>query len=74
MTKFSNEVFVNVVPNLKTLSKQNYKIPAGNYIFKVNKRNTRTRCETRRRSDVFIVDFEHISHLVLVILWLNLSR
>ena len=74
MAKFSNEVFVNVVPNLNTLSKQNYKIPAGNYVFKVNKRNTRTRCETRRRSGVFIVDFEHILHLVLVILLLHLSR
>ena len=44
-------------------------------MFKVNKRNTRTRCETCskltiktleghhwRRSGVFIVNFEHISH------------
>ena len=46
--------------------------PAGNYTFKVNNRNTRTRCEIcskltiktperRRRSGVFIVNFEHIS-------------
>ena len=61
--------------------------PAGNYMFKVNNRNSRTRCETcskltiktpeRRhchRSDVFIVNFEHISYLVLVFLLLNLSR
>ena len=53
--------------------------PAGNYIFKVNNRNTRKRCEIcskltintperrhRRRSGVFIVNFEHISRLVLV--------
>ena len=53
--------------------------PAGNYMFKVDNRNTRTKCgicskltlktpEQRhwRRSDAFIVIFEHISHLVLV--------
>ena len=52
-------------------------LPAGNYIFKVDNRNTRTRCkicskltlktpERRqwRRSGVFIVNFEHISHVV----------
>ena len=61
--------------------------PAGNYMFKVNNRNTRTRCEICskltiktperrqwRRSGVFIVNFEHISHLVLVFLLLTLSR
>ena len=60
---------------------------AGNYFFKVNNRNTRTRCEicsklTRktperrhwRRSGVFIVNFEHISHLALVFLLLTLNR
>ena len=54
---------------------------AGNYMFKVNNRNTRTRCEICskltiktperwqwRRSGVFIVNFEHISHLALVFL------
>ena len=53
--------------------------PAGNYMFKVNNRNTRPRCEIcskltiktpKRyhlgRSGVFIVNFEQISHLVLV--------
>ena len=52
----------------------------------VNNRNTRTRCEICseltiktakrrqwRRSGVFIVNFEHISHLVLVFLLLALS-
>ena len=47
--------------------------PAGNYMFKVNNRTTRTRCEICskltmktpergqwRRSGVFIVNFEHI--------------
>ena len=61
--------------------------PAGIYLFKVNNRNTRTRCEICskltintperrqwRRSGVFIVNFEHISHLVLVFLLLTLSR
>ena len=60
---------------------------AGIYLFKVNNRNTRTSCEICsklkiktpershwRRSGVFIVEFEHISHLVLVFLLLTLSR
>ena len=40
--------------------------PAGNYMFKVNSRN-------KSRSGIFIVNFEHISHLVLVFLLLTLS-
>ena len=60
--------------------------PDGNYMFKVNNRNTRTRCEICskltiripeqrhwRRSGIFIVNFEHISHLVLVFLLLTLK-
>ena len=76
--------------------------PAGNYMFKVNNRNTRTRCEicskltisipeqrnmfkvdnrnTRTRCEIcwlrfgiFIANFEHISHLVLVFLILTLN-
>ena len=58
-------------------------------MFKVNNRNTRTRCEIcsklavkppkrrqwrRRRSGVFIVNFEHISNLVLVLLLLTLRK
>ena len=56
-------------------------------LFKVNNRNTRTSCEICpkltiktpqrrqwRRSGDFIVNFEHISHLVLVFLLLTLSR
>ena len=59
----------------------------GIYMFKVNNRNTITRCEIYsklpiktperrhwRRSGVVIVNFEHISHLVLVLLLLTLSR
>ena len=61
--------------------------PAGNHMFKVNNRNTRTRYEIcsklavktseRRqwcRSGVFIVNFEHISHHALVFLLLTLSK
>ena len=51
--------------------------PAGNYMFKVNNRNTRTRreiCSTLAIMGVFIVNFEHISYLVLVFLLLTLSR
>ena len=66
-----------------------YKIsedPASNYMFKVNNKNTITRCEIRskltikipelrdwHRSGIFIVNFAHISHLVLLFLLLNLS-
>ena len=48
--------------------------PAGNYMFKVNNRNTRTRCEIcSELTYFFIVNFEHISHLVLVFLLLTLN-
>ena len=60
--------------------------PAGIYLPKVNNINTRTRCEICskltiktperrhwRRSGVFIVNFEYISHLVLVFLLLTLN-
>ena len=62
-------------------------IPVGNYMFKVNNRNNRTRCEIcseitiktpgrrqGRRSGFFIVNFEYISHLVLEFLLLTLSK
>ena len=61
-------------------------VPVDNYMFKVNNRSTRTWCEICskliiktperrhwRRSGVFIVNFEHISHLVLVFLLLTLN-
>ena len=55
---------------------------AGIYLLKVNNKNTRKRCEIcsnltiktpeRRQCDgVFIVNFEHISHLVLLFLLLT---
>ena len=56
-------------------------------MFKVNNRNGRTRFEIYskltikipkrrhwRRSGIFIVNFEHITHLALVFLLLTLSR
>ena len=52
-------------------------------MFQVNNRNTRTRCEVcsnltiktpeRHLSRVFIVNFEHMSHLVLAFLLLTLN-
>ena len=60
--------------------------PAGIYLLKVSNRSTRKRCriysklpiktqERRhwRHSGVFIVNFEHISHLALVFLLLTLK-
>ena len=60
---------------------------SGNYMFKVNDRNTRIRfgiCSNFtikipqrrqwRRSGVFIVNFEHISNLILLFLLLTLNR
>ena len=53
--------------------------PAGIYLLKGNNRNTRARCDicskltirhqndVRRRSGVFIVNFEHISHLCSIV-------
>ena len=73
MSEISSEIFP------QTLNQIHF--PADNYMFKVNNRDTETRCEIcskltmktlepphLRRSDVFIVNFEHISHLVLVFL------
>ena len=61
--------------------------PVGIYLLQVNNKNTQTRCEIcsnltiktpkrrqRRRSGAFIVNFEHISQLVLVSLLLTLKR
>ena len=62
-------------------------IPASKYMFKVNNRNTGASCEIyskltlktpercqRHRSDIFIINFEHIWHLVALFLLLTLSR
>ena len=60
-------------------------IPPGNYMFKVDNRSTRTRCKIFSKltiklperlhwhhSGIFNVIFEHISHLVQVLLLLTL--
>ena len=70
----------------KYFSQDWYTYPADNHLLKVKKRYTRTRCEICskltiktperrqwRRSGIFIVNFEHISHLVLVFLFLTLN-
>ena len=46
-------------------------IQAGIQMFKVNNRNSGTRCEIY--SGVFIVNFEHIPHLAVVFLLLTLN-
>ena len=61
-------------------------VPSRYLLAQMNNRNTRTRCEICskliiktperpqwRRSGVFIVNFEHISHLFLVFLLLTLN-
>ena len=73
-------------PRKKKIKNKN---PAGICLLKIHSRNIRTRCEVFskltiktppvtlvhiwHRSGVFIVNFEHISHLVLVFLLLNLN-
>ena len=47
-------------------------IPVGIYLVKVNNGNTRTRCGICLKF-IFIVNFEHISHLVLVFLSSNVN-
>ena len=56
-----------------------YDHPTGNDTFKVNNRSTKRRCEicsqlTIKTPDTFIVNFGHISHLVLAFLLLTLSK
>ena len=50
-------------------------IPAGIYLFKVNNRNTKTRCEIFKtvKTPERHFNFKYISHLVLVFLILTLS-
>ena len=57
--------------------------PSGNYMLQVSNRNIKTRCKKCSklmssfwccRSGVFIVNFEHTSHLLLLFLLLTLSR
>ena len=61
--------------------------PAGMYLFKVNSRNNRKACEICSKLTIktpepcqwrcfglFIVNFEHISHLFIVYLFLTLNK
>ena len=83
MEYFLRQILVTKIFLLLVTSKYN---PAGIYLQKVDNRNTRTRCEIClkltiktaerrywRRSGVFIVNFEQISHLALVFLLLTLK-
>ena len=83
-TRLKTIILKSITKGIAVLIKND---PAANYMFKFNNRNTRTRCEIClkstiktpeqrhwRRYDVFIVNSEHISHLALVFLLLNLSR
>ena len=75
------DVMLDLYNNFPQISSD---FPVNIFLFKVNNRNTRNRCEIcskliiktperrqRRRSCVFIVNFEHISHLFLVFLLLS---
>ena len=77
-------IFIQILINILDLKLLKIKNPAGNYFFQVNNRNIKTRCEISskltiktparhqwHRSDVFIVNFEHI---VLVFLLSTFSR
>ena len=84
---FLRFVFFNFFWNVLSNHFTKHIYPVGIYMFKVNNRNTRTRYEICskltiktpercqwRRSGVFIVTFEHISHHVLMFLLLTLGR
>ena len=74
-----SEVILGITVNFEWINEM--LLPTGSYLLKVHNRNTRTRCEIclkltiktperrqSRRSGAFIVNFDHISHLVLVFL------
>ena len=73
------KLFVSVEEglNLKTEGICKRFFEAGIYLLKVNNSNTRTWCKIcsklTMKTGVFIVNFEHISHLVLVFLLLTLN-
>ena len=55
------------------------KLPASIYLFNVNNKDIRKRCEIVKyvnwhRSGIFIVNFEHILQLFLVLLLLTLKK
>ena len=68
-----------VLGNVLTLQIILRNYPANIYLFKVNNRNSRKRCEicsklTIKTPGVFIVNFKHISHLFLLFLLLTLNK
>ena len=80
-----HRLFLRDTPSSSTSFSSTY--PSCNYMFKVDNRNTRKRCDICSKltiktseqhhwhpSGVFIVNFEHISHLVLGFLLLTLSK
>ena len=56
--------------------------PSSNYLFKINSRNTRKRCEicpmiTKKKHQngvIDVINFQHISHVFLVCLLLTLNK
>ena len=84
MVQFSDKSAVTVVTftvlQYRTITVSSY-YPGSTYLFKVNNRNTKKICKicskfaikTPERSGVFIVNFEHISHLGLVFLLLTFN-
>ena len=84
-SKFFRAAFFEKIKT--TTSEYDIHNPANIYLFKVNKRKTKKSCEICsmsaiktpkrrhwRRAGVFIVNFEHISNLVLVFLLLTLNN
>ena len=83
-----NFVFLSLPWTCKCLYTNHYYYPPSNYLFKVNNRKnseicsnlttkTLERCHWRRQwrlSSVFIVNFEHISLIVVVFLLLTLNK
>ena len=85
--KLYNRECVNVLHRLRRVKTYSKSSSAGIYLLRVNNRNTRTRCEIslkltvktpeRRHwghSGVCIVNFQQVSHIVLMFLMLTLSK
>ena len=73
--------FFFISPKLIDPLNMNVNNPGNIYMLKVNIRSTRRRCDLEAleerqwpRSVVFIVNFEHISYLLLVFLLLTLNK
>ena len=59
--------------SIKVYYSRNSGIPVDIYQLKINNRNTRTKCEMCSKLAIFIVNSEHILHLVLEFLLLTLN-